>query len=66
MTWVFLLLVLLVAAITLFHLRGPDLGRFDAPLGKRFPGTPQAAQAGKQLAAAEARLKGAYRMGSER
>lgn len=41
MTWVFLLLVLLVAAITLFHLRGPDLGRFDAPLGKRFPGTPE-------------------------
>jgi len=40
-TWVFLLLVLLVAAITLFHLRGPDLGRFDAPLGKRFPGTPE-------------------------
>ena len=40
MAWVFLFLVVVVA-ITYFHLRGPDLRQFDAPLGERFPGTPE-------------------------
>jgi len=38
--WVFLFL-LVVVAITYLHLRGPDLREFDAPLGQRFPGTPE-------------------------
>ncbi|MCB1695970.1 MAG: alpha/beta hydrolase [Halioglobus sp.] len=38
-TWV-LLFLLVFFAITWFHLRGPDLRRFDAPLGQRFPGSP--------------------------
>ncbi|MCB1700242.1 MAG: alpha/beta hydrolase [Halioglobus sp.] len=37
--WVLLFLVV-VTAVTLFHLRGPDLRQFDAPLGQRFPGAP--------------------------
>jgi acetyl esterase/lipase len=40
LAWVLLLLVVLVA-VTVFHLRGPDLRQFDAPLGQRFPGTPE-------------------------
>jgi monoterpene epsilon-lactone hydrolase len=39
-TWVLLLLAALVA-ITVFHLRGPDLSQFDSPLGQRFPGGPE-------------------------
>ena len=38
MAWVLLILVIL-AAISFFHLRGEDLSRFDAPAGQRFPGS---------------------------
>ena len=38
--WV-LVIMAVFAAITVFHLRGPDLRRFDAPLGERFPGSAQ-------------------------
>ena len=40
MAWLLVFVVVFVA-ITFFHLRGPDLRRFDAPLGQRFPGTPE-------------------------
>jgi acetyl esterase/lipase len=33
--------VVAFAAITVFHLRGPDLRQFDQPLGERFPGSPE-------------------------
>ena len=38
MAWVLVILAA-VAAITFFHLRGPDLRRFDVPPGERFPGS---------------------------
>lgn len=37
MAW-FVLIVLVLAAITFFHLRGPSLNQFDAPSGQRFTG----------------------------
>jgi monoterpene epsilon-lactone hydrolase len=40
LVWVLLILLALVA-ITRFYLRGPDLSAFDAPLGQRFPGSPE-------------------------
>lgn len=41
MAWILLFLVVVVVAITVFHLRGPDLRQFDTPLGQRFAGTPE-------------------------
>ena len=41
MVWV-LLIIVAFAAFTIFRLRGSNLSKFDAPLGQRFPGGPEA------------------------
>lgn len=65
MIWVLMFLVAIVA-ITVFHLRGPDLRQFDAPPGERFSGAVEPSDEHDMVVASLAVNSGPLRQASRR